>query len=66
MNALPTPANDNANPLDHPATALLELFRLRRKVIEKNMTGFSPVQWRRRYEVLDRLDKAIGLLQPYL
>ena len=63
---LPTPANENANPLHKASTALLELHRLRRKLVQKDKTGYSPDQWQRYHAALKQADEALRLLQPYL
>lgn len=63
---LPEAANDNVNPLRYPGTALLELFRWRRRMLEKDKSGYSDDQWRRHYDALKGVDEAIGLLKPYL
>ena len=63
---LPSCAHDNVNPLRYAATAPLELFRWRRKMLEKDKSGYSPDQWRRHYDALKGLDRAIRLIQPYL
>ena len=64
--SLPAPANDNANPLEHIGTGLMELHRLRRKLLAKDKAGYSADQWRRYSEVLEGLDKAIRSYLAYL
>ncbi len=62
----PLAANDNPNPFHDPATAYLELHRLRRDLMAKDKTGYSADQWRRYSEVLQQLEAALSLLRPYL
>jgi hypothetical protein len=63
---LPPAANENANPFHKVGTGLMELHRLRRTMLAKDKTGYSPEQWHRYHAVLKGLDEAINLYLPYL
>jgi hypothetical protein len=63
--SLPLAANDNEDALHDPVKAYLELHRLRRGLMIKDKTGYSASDWRRFVNVLQGLDEAISLIQPY-
>jgi hypothetical protein len=63
---LPTPANENNDPFRKAGTALLELYRLRRQLLAKDKTGYSPDQWDRHHAALKGLDRVISRVLPYL
>jgi hypothetical protein len=53
------PANENIDPFLQADTALDELYRIRRAVLARDPSDFTPEQWRERKEALTKLDKAI-------
>ncbi len=63
---LPTPANDNRNPFDRVDTAFFEVHRLRRQLVAKDKTGYSPEQWRGYHEVLKQVDDVLRDAWPYV
>ena len=63
---LHTPANENANPLHQIGTGLMELHRLRRKLVAKDKSGYSADQWRRYHDALRQADEAIRSYLTYL
>jgi hypothetical protein len=63
---LPTPANENRNPLHRADTALLELHRLRRQLVTKDKSGYSAEQWRSYHDLLKEVDAVLRDLEPYL
>jgi hypothetical protein len=63
---LPPCANDNANPLHQAGPGLMYLCRLRRRLVAKDKTGYSPGQWRRYHEALRQTDEVIRLYLAYL
>jgi hypothetical protein len=63
---LPTPANDNANPLRRADTALDALYRWRGQLLDRDLSRFTLDQWRRHRDALQSVDKAITRVLPYL
>ena len=63
---LPTPINDNNDPLARIDTGLLLMYRLRRQMLDCDLSGLAPGKRREHWDALRRLDKVIGRWLPYL
>jgi hypothetical protein len=62
---LPTPANENNDPLRRADTALEALYRWRGQLLNRDLSGFTLDQWRRHRKALRSVDKAISRVLPY-
>jgi hypothetical protein len=63
---LPTPANENNDPLRRAATALDALYRWRGQLLDRDLSQFTLEQWRRHRKALQSVDKAISRVLPYV
>ncbi len=63
---LPTPANENIDPLRHADTGLDELYRWRGRLLNRDLSLLTFDQWRRHRKALEKLDKSIRCYLAHL
>ena len=63
---LSMPANENTNPFLRADTALDELYRIRRAVLNRDPSDFTIEEWRERKQALVQLNDAIDTCLRYL
>lgn len=64
--ALPTPANENFDPLRRADTGLDELYRWRGRLLNRDLSCLTFEQWQRHRKALGKLDAAIRCYLAHL